>query len=201
VATPRVTVFIDYQNVHFSGHAQFCPQGAPAEDCLVDPLKLAELLVARRAPGGTLEQVRVYRGRPSPAHQPGLASYNDQQFSAWIRDARVDVIRRPLWYPEDFGEPGCNERPREKGIDVKLAIDLVRMGLARDFDAAILCSRDTDLVPALEMLRDRDGAHVEVASWEGKSRLRLDGGKPLWCHTLTGEDFNAVKDTRHYTRK
>jgi uncharacterized LabA/DUF88 family protein len=195
VTAPRVTVFVDYQNVHFSGHQQFCAHGAQMEDCLVHPVRLAELLVARRAPGGVLEQVRVYRGRPSPEHQPAGASYNDQQFSHWMRDSRVHVVRRMLWYPPDFGRPGCTERPREKGIDVKLAIDMVQLGLAGRYEAGILCSRDTDLLPALELLRDLNGPHVEVATWDGQSRLRLP---KLWCHQLSAEDFEQVRDHTPY---
>jgi len=194
---PRVMVFIDYQNVHLSGHEIFCMREAPLEDCLVHPLRLAELLVDRRAPGGTLEQVRVYRGRPNPQHQPVLAGYNDRQTSAWIRDPRVTVLRRMLRYPRDYGQPGCVERPREKGVDVHLAVDLVRLGLQRENDVAILCSRDTDLVPALEAVRDLHGPHVEVATWKGQSRLRLPG-RPLWCHSLTQQDWDAVRDRTPY---
>jgi uncharacterized LabA/DUF88 family protein len=194
---PQVTVFVDYQNVHMSGHELFCDYGSRVADCLVHPLKLAELLVARRAPGGVLQQVRVYRGRPNPEHEPVLASYNDKHLSSWQRDPRVNVIRRMLRYPHDFGQPGCVDRPREKGIDVQLAIDVVRLGMLNKYEAAILCSRDTDLVPALEAVRDLRGPHIEVATWEGASRLRLPG-KPLWCHSLTREDWEAVRDPRHY---
>lgn len=194
---PQVTVFVDYQNVHMSGHEMFCDYGSRVEDCLVHPLKLAELLVSRRAPGGVVEAVRVYRGRPNPQHQPRMVSFNDQQMSAWQRDPRVTVLRRMLQYPHDYGEPGCVDRPREKGVDVHLAIDLVRLGLLGKYETAILCSRDTDLVPALEAVRDLRGPHVEVATWEGASRLRLPG-KKLWCHNLTRQDWEAVRDVRHY---
>jgi hypothetical protein len=67
---PKVTVFVDYQNVHFSALDAFAPEGALPEDYLIDPLKLAERVVAKRAPGGVLEQARVYRGRPDPRKDP-----------------------------------------------------------------------------------------------------------------------------------
>lgn len=193
---PRVVVFIDYQNAHFSAHEMYCPLGERPEQCLIDPLKLAQLIVSRRAPGGDLQEVRVYRGRPDPRKQPEQASANDRQFSAWIAaDPRVTVKRRPLWYPHDWGEPGCIERPREKGIDVSLSVDMARLALESRYEVGILFSRDTDLLPALEMVRDLKAAHVEVAGWEGSSRLRLPR---LWYHALDQADFSAVRDSRYY---
>jgi hypothetical protein len=40
--------------------------------------------------------------------------------------------------------------PKEKGIDVLLAIDFVMMAMRREYDIGVLCSADTDLVPTLE---------------------------------------------------
>ena len=39
---------------------------------------------------------------------------------------------------------------KEKGVDVKIAVDLVIMARDNMFDLAILVSGDTDLVPAVE---------------------------------------------------
>lgn len=192
---PRVVVFVDYQNAHASGHKLYCDAFDPIYNCLIDPLKLGELLVHRRAPGGTLTEVRVYRGRPDPRKEPTLTAANDKHFDAWKSDIRVMVKRRPLMYPEDWGEAGCVERPREKGIDVSLAVDMVRLAYEKKYDVGILFSRDTDLKPALEMVRDLKLAHVEVASWDGASILRLPG---VYRHTLDGDDFVAVRDTRYY---
>ena len=48
--------------------------------------------------------------------------------------------------------------PREKGIDVQLAIDLARTSLFEDeHDIAVLVSADTDLLPALELIVKRRG--------------------------------------------
>lgn len=194
--TQRLTVFIDYQNVHHSGHDQYCPFGEEMYKCILDPLKLAQATVAQRAPGGVLEQVRVYRGHPDPRKEPVLASANDKQFSEWIKDPRVMVKRRALHYPSNWGHPGCYERPREKGIDVSLAIDLVRMAFKKEFEVAILMSRDSDLEPALEMIDDLKLGHVEVAGWELDSRLH--GGK--YYHALNESVFRSSRDNHHYSR-
>lgn len=194
---PEVTVFIDYQNAHLSGHEQWCPYGEPVHLCLIDPLKLAEKVVELRAPGGRLTAVRVYRGRPDPRKEGVAAGRSDRQMAAWTTDPRVTVIRRQLWYPRDWGLPTCTEKAREKGIDVSLAIDMVRMTLAKEYEVGILFSRDTDLLPALELVFDLPDVHTEGATWEGASRLVLKYRR-LYCHKLSEADFQAVRDSRPY---
>lgn len=194
---PKTVVFIDYQNAHHSAHRLWCPTGEPMEKCLIHPVRLAETVAGLRAPGADLQGVRVYRGRPNPSKQPTMTSANDKQKMHWEEDRRCTVIRRMLRYPDDWGQAECVEQPKEKGIDVALAVDMVRMAIAGEFEVGILFSRDTDLVPALEAIRELKGPHVEVATWAGSSRLRLEG-KALYCHQLDEQDFKAVRDRRTY---
>ena len=183
---PDVTVFIDYQNAHMSAHTKWCGFSEPLHECLIDPVKLGEKLVEKRAPGGNLTAVHVYRGRPDPRREAAMAGYNDRHKNEWRKDPRVEIHTRALRYPQDFGQPGCYERPREKGIDVWLAVDLVRMAIKQEYEVGIVFSRDDDLTPALE-----------VGTWEGASRLRLPF-RELYCHMLDEDDFRAVIDTRAY---
>lgn len=44
---------------------------------------------------------------------------------------------------------------REKGVDVKIAVDLVSLACDKKLDTAILCSSDSDLQPAVAELRKR----------------------------------------------
>jgi uncharacterized LabA/DUF88 family protein len=44
---------------------------------------------------------------------------------------------------------------REKGVDVKIAVDLVSMACDKNLDVAILCSSDSDLQPAVAELKKR----------------------------------------------
>ena len=59
MAHDKVTVFIDYQNLHMSAHEKWCNYGQPPERCIISPIKVAESLVANRAHGGQLQAVRV----------------------------------------------------------------------------------------------------------------------------------------------
>lgn len=50
---------------------------------------------------------------------------------------------------------------REKGIDVKIATDLVAAGLDDKYDVAIVVSSDTDLVPMIDWIRFRLKKRIE----------------------------------------
>ncbi len=62
------------------------------------------------------------------------------------------MLARSLRYPRNWP----NERPQEKGIDVQLAVDLVRGYVAQEFDIGIVASTDTDLLPAIEAVIEFD---------------------------------------------
>ena len=66
---------------------------------------------------------------------------------------------------------------------------MIRMGLGREIDVAILISSDEDLLPTVETLIDRRICHVEVAAWSGAARIRLDDTQLPWCHFLNDEGF------------
>lgn len=187
-------VFVDYQNVHASARRQFHPVNVHPAVGHIDPLRLGQLLVARRKRPSQLEGVRVYRGRPSPDHQAGSAAANDRQTAEWERSGKVTVIRRPLRYPCDWPTTPAVE----KGVDVALAIDLVRMAMMKAYDAAVVVTTDTDLMPAIEMLYDLHLAHVEIATWSGASRLRFAGTQLPWCHHLSEMDYRTVQDQTNY---
>lgn len=54
---------------------------------------------------------------------------------------------------------------REKGVDVKIAVDLVVFACDKKMESAILCSSDSDLQPAIKELRDR-GIRVVYLGFE-----------------------------------
>lgn len=190
----RVVVFMDYQNVHGWARRQFLSYGAAKSDGHVSPVKVGDLLVKRRNRPSALQEVRVYRGRPNPAKQSGAARANDRQTYDWEQSERVTVIRRNLQYPPDWPDSKANE----KGIDVAIAVDMVRMGMTGEMDVAILFSSDKDLLPAVETLWAYQGCHVEVAAWQKANRLRFDGQQLPWCHNLSRSDFDSVRDPVDY---
>jgi uncharacterized LabA/DUF88 family protein len=193
----RVVIFLDYQNVHLGAAELFASYGAPVEDALVHPVKIAERVLEKRRAGGECTGIRVYRGRPNPERQPTLTAANDAQTSAWERDPRVVVRRRVLNYR---GWP--DERPREKGVDVALAIDVVRMAMLDEYDVGIIFSSDTDLVPAIETAFKHTKPNIEIACWSGAKPLWLPEYLPTrylpFCHFLNDNDFEQVRDRTQY---
>jgi hypothetical protein len=81
------------------------------------------------------------------------------------------VIRRQLNYRNWPASP-----PQEKGIDVQVAVDLIHAAFTGQYDALVLFSSDTDLLPALETVVRHKLGHVEVACWSGFKPLRFPGG-------------------------
>ncbi len=191
-------MFIDYQNAHLGALRAFWPSNTSPACGHVDPRALGELLVSKREANGLpseLVEVRVYRGYPEPTRQPEPAAANDRQADAWSRLGKVRVIRRPLRYPRKWPV----ESAQEKGVDVALAVDVVRMAIEGAYDAAILLSADTDLLPALEAVVEIGTAHVEVAAWQQQHRLRLPREpQRLWCHWISEHEYRRVEDRANY---
>lgn len=197
----RVAVFFDYENVHRTAHNLYTSPGTPTHSTAFNPIKLAEKITAKRNRASTLANVRVYRGRPVPAHQPTPASAFDLQQHAWKSDARVVMRTRDLRYRFDDADPTIFQA-QEKGIDVSLAIDLVEAAMNETYDALIVFSCDTDLLPALELVKKIHKTHMEIACWNGANPLWLREGLALdppqhfpFCHFLNDQDFTACKET------
>lgn len=108
------SVVIDYQNLHLTGHGLFeSTKHLPRHETLVDPLLFANLLLDARNrgqregfPGAVLWRVLVFRGEPSPDHDPDGYARNQAQKVHWERDPRVRVTLRPLKYRYDRGADG-----------------------------------------------------------------------------------------------
>jgi uncharacterized LabA/DUF88 family protein len=199
----RVIVFLDYQNVFAGARSSFHRPPHAATDGQIDPVALGNLLVSRRVRPSQLQQVRIYRGMPDASREPRPHGANDRQTAAWRRSPLVEVLRRPLRYPPEWPA----SKAKEKGVDVALGIDVVRLAVQGAYDVGVLFSTDTDLVPALEAVMEirTVGAHIEVAAWtcdgQRRSRLRLPGSDLPWCHYLTGADYRSVADKIDYTHQ
>lgn len=57
------------------------------------------------------------------------------------------------------------ERLREKGIDVKIATDLIAGAVDDQYDTAIIISSDADLIPAIDWVRHRCNKKVEYVGF------------------------------------
>ncbi|MFN0148700.1 MAG: NYN domain-containing protein [Dehalococcoidia bacterium] len=84
-----------------------------------------------------------------------------------------------------------------------MAVDLSRLAQRGEYDVGIVCTGDTDLIPAVEDVLDtNDGVRVEVAAWRGdryRQRLSLPG-RNIWCHWLRPDDYEKIRDDADYTQ-
>lgn len=198
----RVVVFLDWQNVYRRGRAAFFGEHDHHTLGQVDPLKLGKHL-ARQVHDGEFRQVRIYRGIPTNENDPKGYAANRRQTAAWMKGdrSRTHVYLRPLQYL-----PGMP--PREKGIDVQLAIDFVVMAVRDEYDVGILFSTDTDLKPALDAVHDHGATRAgdpraEVAAWTAPNargrRIAGSGSRQIGCHWLDGACMLAVGDQTDYS--
>lgn len=198
----RVVVFIDGQNVQNDFRRAFCDPDDSGWVGAFDPIGLARLLASRgpKFEEWSLTETRIYVGSPIASRERVAAVAHDRQVSRW-KAFGVTVRPRPLQYPENWP----NERARQKGVDVELAVDVVRMAIGAEYDVGIVASTDTDLVPSIEAvyrLRGTDPTpRICVVQYDGlQKRLRLPDtrGPSLYALPLTREDFDQVRDSTDY---
>ena len=195
----RVVVFLDWQNVYKGARESFHGMNDPSTDGQIDPVRLGRR-IAQLVPDGSLQQVRVYRGLPSSTKDPKGYGAARRQTSAWMKadPNHVYVCLHPLQYLDGMA-------PREKGVDVQLAIDFVTLGVANKFDVGVLFSTDTDLRPALDAVFELNGKNQpwpRVAGWRGPNhrprRIGASGKREVPCVWLDQVSYLAVRDTTRY---
>lgn len=192
----RVAVFIDYQNIYMGARRAFCPGSQNHCDGQIDPLKLGGFLKGLRDPTRELVAVRVYRGMPSSDKDPKGFGAARRQVAVWEQHPLVTARTRPLNYrdPSD---------PKEKGIDVLIAVDFVMMAMRKEFDVGVVCSADTDLIPALEAVVDlkRSDSCVETATWDDRRESLGVKGHVIGKHRMDRPAYALVADPTDYTER
>jgi uncharacterized LabA/DUF88 family protein len=150
-ATKRAVAFFDGQNLYHHAKAAF-GHNHPN----YDPVKLLANVCEHLGfkPIGT----RFYTGLPSAAHDPMWNAYWSNRLLALSR-AGVLAISRPLrYYTQAVAVAGGSTEdvvtPVEKGIDVRIALDVIRLTRGNQLDVVILFSQDQDLAEVVADVRD-----------------------------------------------
>ncbi|RNJ77664.1 MAG: NYN domain-containing protein [Nitrosopumilus sp. H13] len=109
---------------------------------------------------GSWKKTYVYNALPS--FIDSVRYRKTQRFhSALQKLDKIEVKLGRLQYSK-------NNTPRQKGVDVKLAVDLVQMSMNRDFSHAILITGDSDFQYAVEKSQECD-IHVTLAYFAGST--------------------------------
>ena len=149
--TKRAVSFFDGQNLYRHAKDAFGHHHPN-----YDPFRLAEAVCANR--GWSNRGVRFYTGVPTAHASPMWHGYWTRRLTA-MRRAGVFVTARTLRYRvERIALPDGSELElpvhREKGIDLRLGLDVVRMARNAQLDVAILFSQDQDLAEVAREVRD-----------------------------------------------
>ena len=164
----RAIVLIDGQNLyHMARRAWASGPDSPYAWPSYDVDKLARVLVSRM-PGRTLTETRFYTGVPDRAAGPS------QQFwhSFWSNKIRHLRNRGVYVYRGRVNAGG-----QEKGVDVSLALDLVRATYDQRYEVAIIVSQDWDFGPAVRLAK-------EIARTQGR-RLVFESCFPIGPGSLS----------------
>jgi uncharacterized LabA/DUF88 family protein len=148
--TKRAIVFIDGQNLF---HAALKAFGYTYPN--FDPLRLAEALCKRYA--WNLSGVRFYTGVPDIEDNEDWHTFWSAKKLAMSR-AGVHVFSRPLRYRNKVitlpdGTQHTFLIGEEKGIDVRMALDIMRLAHKREYEVALVLSQDQDLSEVADELR------------------------------------------------
>lgn len=160
----RTCVFVDGQNLFHAAREAF---GYPYPN--YDVARLAERVCAQQ--GWQLAQTHFYTGIPDPSDDLFWSHFWTAKLAAMGRQG-VRVFSRPLRYRnQTVRVPGGASHTflvgQEKGIDVRIALDIVRAVRQNLCDVALVFSQDEDLSEVADEVRALAREHrrwVKMAS-------------------------------------
>lgn len=201
----RVQIFIDGGNFH-----HLVLKKLRAEEQSFNFEKFAEFLAngrtvterGKRFYVGTVRE-RSDDARSKLAMSKQTAFFETLKATGWAiktsklrtRQERIIVDDRVVGHQELL-KKGVKEivfqRTREKGIDVKLATDLVVGAVDNQYDTAIVVSSDGDLIPAIDWVRKRQNKKVEYIGFSIiDSRDRVNDTKAAQG-LITNSDIHRI---------
>ena len=146
----RAVSFIDGQNLYHCLRESFAVTH-PNYDVTKLSRRLAEEL------GVHLKQVRFYTGYPRVADDPFWGTFWQKKLLSISRQGAFKFSRAIRYRTKTLTLPDGTEHrytvAEEKGIDVRIAIDLIRLALDQAYDCAIIFSQDQDLSEAVDEIR------------------------------------------------
>jgi hypothetical protein len=185
----RTLVQFDGQNLFHLAKNAWGP-GSPYHYPSYDVVKLAQALVSRKT-GRTIEETRFYTGIPNRASRPTLNTF-------W---------KNKLKHPESQGvqvyRGRVNSGDQEKGVDVSIALDLIRATYEQRFDVAIIVSQDSDFGPAVRLAKQIASEQGRTLEFESAFPFELglvsERGVPgtTWVH-IDQTTYDACHDPTDY---
>lgn len=147
----RAVVFVDGQNLFYAAKQAF-GYTYPNYDAICLATKLCEIK------GWELNQTRFYTGIPNHSDKPFWNYFWSAKLAVMGSRPNVHIFSRPLRYRNQTitlpnGQPSTVLVGQEKGVDVRIALDIVRLAREQYYDVALVLSQDQDLSEAAEEVR------------------------------------------------
>ena len=196
----RTIVFIDGQNLyHLARKAWADPRRSPDNRSSpyawpsYDVEMLARALVLQTS-GRTLEETRFYTGVPNRRADPFRHGFWSNKIG-YLKSQGIYVYRGRV-----------NTGGQEKGVDVSLAVDLVRATYDQRYEVAIIVSQDSDFGPAVRLSKEIAQEQERMLHFEScypvgpgsRSRRGIPGTKWVPIDQAT---YDACHDPRDYRPK
>ncbi len=199
----RAIAFVDGQNLFHSAKEAF---GYRYPN--FDPLSLAQAICAAR--GWSSVATRFYTGVPAIADDPFWNHFWTARLAQMGRDGVVAYSRALRYRNQTIRLPDGSDRAilvgQEKGIDIRIALDVVRLAHRRDYDVALVLSQDQDLSEVADELRvigREQGRWIKIASaypFSPTSRNTRGINGTDWIR-IERATYDACLDTRDYRPK
>lgn len=199
-AEKRTVVFVDGQNLFHAARESF---GYPFPN--YDAAALAQAVCHNY--GWHLTQVRFYTGIPDPADDAFWHDFWSAKLGVMGRQG-IHIFSRSLRYRNRTvrlpdGTVHTFLSGEEKGIDVRIALEVIRMAHHRLYDVALIFSQDQDLSEVAEEIRVIAGEQnrwIKIASafpFSPTTRNRRGVNKTDWIR-IDRATYDRCLDRRDY---
>ena len=202
-AIKRVVAFVDGQNLFYAAktafgytHPNYDPKALAAQLCQIQ--------------GWQFAQVRFYTGFPSADDNAFWNHFWQAKLLQLTREG-VHAFSRPLRYRlQTIHLPDGTSHSavvgQEKGVDVRLAIDVISLAHQQTYDVALVFSQDQDLSEVADEIRKiavQQGRWIKMASAfpfspASPNRRGINGADWIKIDRAT---YDACLDTRDYRPK
>ena len=208
----RAMVFIDGQNLFHAARISF---GYSYPN--FDPYELAIAICAQhgwrcRESDNGIPSVHFYTGIPDRTDNSQWNLFWRSKLATLGRQkGKLQIVTRPVRYCDQFVDLGDGKSTivrvgHEKGVDVRLALDVVRYANDREFDVAVIVSQDQDLAEVAEevkLISCRQDRWINVActypqSDQSLNRYGIRGTswipftRDLYDQCLDGNDYRSM---------
>jgi uncharacterized LabA/DUF88 family protein len=183
----RCFAFFDGQNLYHSARKVF---GCAWPN--YDPVLLASRICKDK--GWAMAKVLFYTGIPDQNEDPFWNQF-------WVRKLGAMGARGVQTYSRTV------KNNREKGVDLRLGIDVVRMAITNQYDIALIFSQDQDFTEAVETVKETaklqnrwiwiasafpyDPAYGKTAGIMGTEMIRID--RAMYDACIDSTDYRTKK--------